>query len=120
MNLYMCFRTTPYTYLGPTVPITWPWIIWSPFETIKFGETWQYEILRFSDVVIVMVYPPPPRKPTNVICPSHDAIRVVPSGAGISIPLWYVEAPEVGAVRFPKYDEILVYPGTGHAKFWFP
>lgn len=66
-------------------------------------------------MVNVIVYPPPPRKPVNVIFPSYDAIKTVPSGAGISIPLWYVEAPDVGAVRFPKYDEILVYPGMGQA-----
>lgn len=38
----------------------------------------------------------------------------VPSGAGISIPVWYVAAPRVGALRFPKYELILVYPGIGH------
>lgn len=42
------------------------------------------------------------------------AINFVPSGAGISIPLWYVEAPWVGDERFPKYELILVYPGIGH------
>ena len=61
-----------------------------------------------SEVVRVIVYPPPPKKPVNVICPSYDAIKAVPSGAGISTPLWYVDAPDVGTSRFPKYYEILV------------
>ena len=38
----------------------------------------------------------------------------------ISIPLWYVDAPDVAAVRLPKYEEIVVYPGIGHAKFELP
>ncbi len=37
---------------------------------------------------MVIVYPPPPRKPKKVISPLQVAIRKVPSGAGISIPLW--------------------------------
>ena len=84
------------------------------------GDTWQYEILRPSEFVKVIVYPPPPKKPINVIWPLHVAINCVPSGAGISTPLWYVEAPLVGAVLFPKYDEITVWPGIGHAKFEDP
>ena len=42
----------------------------------------------------------------NVISPSATAIRLVPGGAGISIPLWYVDAPPVGAERLPKYELI--------------
>ena len=34
----------------------------------------------------------------------------------MSTPLWYVEAPDVGAFLFPKYEFILVYPGVGHKK----
>ena len=41
-------------------------------------------------------------------------INLVPSGAGISIPVWLIAAPDVGAVLFPKYELILVYPGIGH------
>lgn len=55
-----------------------------------------------------MVYPPPPRNPVKVISPSQIAINLVPSGAGISIPVWLIAAPVVGAVRFPKYELILV------------
>lgn len=62
----------------------------------------------------VIVYPPPPRNPTNVISPSQIAINLEPSGAGISIPVWLVAAPDVGAVLFPKYELIFVYPGIGH------
>ena len=44
----------------------------------------------------------------NVISPLQVAISFVPSGAGISVPLWNVEAPEVGAVLFPNGDDIAV------------
>lgn len=47
------------------------------------------------------MYPPPPKNPVNVILPDTIAISVVPSGAGTSTPLWYVDAPVVGAVLFP-------------------
>ena len=49
-----------------------------------------------------MVYPPPPRKPINVIVPFVTATNLLPSGAPISIPLWKVEAPFVGAFLLPK------------------
>ena len=29
------------------------------------------------------------------------------------MPVWYVAAPWVGALRFPKYELIRVYPGIG-------
>ena len=59
-----------------------------------------------SAFVIVIVYPPPPRNPVNVISPSQVAISAVPSGAGISVPLWNVDAPVVGATLFPNGDDI--------------
>lgn len=31
------------------------------------------------------------------------------------MPVWYVAAPSVGALRLPKYELILVYPGIGQA-----
>lgn len=71
-------------------------------------------------MVRVIVYPPPPRKPVKVISPLHVAIKFVPSGAGISTPLWKVEAPDVGAFLFPNGDEIYVYPGIGQAKLVLP
>ena len=37
----------------------------------------------------------------------------VPTGAGISIPEWELEAPDVGAFRFPKNELMRVYPGKG-------
>lgn len=45
--------------------------------------------------------------------------KFVPSGAGISIPLCIEVAPEVGAVRLPKYELILVYPGIGQINLLF-
>lgn len=62
-----------------------------------------------------MVNPPPPKKPANVITPFVTATYELPCGAPISIPLWYVEAPEVGAFLFPKYEFILKYPGAGQS-----
>lgn len=59
----------------------------SPSETKKDGEIWQYETLRLSNDNVT-VYPPPPRNPRYVIFPSWTAIKEVPSGAPISIPLW--------------------------------
>ena len=32
----------------------------------------------------------------------------------ISIPLWNVDAPPVGAFLLPKYEFIFVTPGAGH------
>ena len=74
-------------------------------ETIKLGETWQYEtfILLFSTTI---VYPPPAPQPENVTMPEQIDKIFVPSGAGISIPEWYVEAPEVVEVLCPKYELI--------------
>src|SRR5574344_1311168 len=51
--------------------------------------------------------------------PSYAATIGVPVGAGISRPLWNSCPPALGllvsgAVRYPKSDDILVYPGTGH------
>lgn len=40
----------------------------------------------------------------------------MPGGAGISIPLWFVDAPVVGAILFPKPELIRLYPGIGHKK----
>lgn len=40
----------------------------------------------------------------------------MPWGAGISIPEWEEEAPEVGDFLLPKYELILVYPGIGQTK----
>ena len=48
--------------------------------------------------------------------PPSEATTLVPVGAGISIPLWYVDAPTVGAFLGPKGEEILLCPGTGHIK----
>ena len=98
---------TPYTYFGPTNPITWPFDTSSPSLTIYVGDTWQYVNL-VSSTERVIVYPPPPRNPVKVISPSQIAISLVPSGAGISIPVWLIAAPVVGAVLFPKYELILV------------
>ena len=56
----------------------------------------------------VIVYPPAPKKSLNVISPSATAIKLVPCGAGISIPEWEEDAPEVGEVRFPKKELIWV------------
>ena len=60
------------------------------------------------------MYPPPPKKAAKVIVPSVQATNSKPSGAPISIPLWNVDAPLVGAVLFPKYELILEIPGAGH------
>ena len=78
-----------------------------PSSTKKLGDTWQYVIFILS-LLKVIVYPPPPRNPTYVITPSTAAIRTVPSGAPMSIPLWKFEAPAVGLVLFPKGDVIYV------------
>ena len=56
-----------------------------------------------SEFVNVIVYPPPPRNPIKVIIPSHVAIKFVPSGAGMSIPLCNVDAPVVGAILFLNF-----------------
>ena len=48
-----------------------------------------------------MVYPPPPKNPVNVMVPFVTAINSFPSYAPMSIPLWYVDAPLVGATLFP-------------------
>ena len=56
----------------------------------------------------VIVYPPAPKKSLNVISPSATAIKLVPCGAGISMPEWEDEAPEVGEVRLPKKELICV------------
>lgn len=61
----------------------------------------------------VIVKPPPPKNWQNVIFPSAIAINLVPSGAGISIPVCEEAAPAVGALRFPKGELIFVYPGIG-------
>ena len=78
---------------------------------------WQYEYFISPYVsslaVNVIVKPPPPKKPTNEITPSVTAINSKPSGAPISIPLWNVDAPPVGAFLLPKYEFILVIPGAG-------
>lgn len=75
-----------------------------------FGSEWQYEyfISPFSlfSSVRVTVYPPPPKNPVNVIVPFVTATYSHPCGAAISIPLWNVDAPEVGACLFPKYEFI--------------
>ena len=49
-----------------------------------------------------MVYPPAPKNCVNVISPSATAINFVPSGAGISMPEWEEEAPDVGETLLPK------------------
>ena len=54
------------------------------------------------------MYPPAPKNCLNVISPSATAINLVPWGAGISMPEWEEEAPDVGDLRFPKYELILV------------
>ena len=59
---------------------------------------------------------PAPKNWQKVISPSATAIKLLPGGAGISIPEWEEEAPLVGEVRFPKGELILVYPGIGHTK----
>lgn len=115
---YTYFRTTPSTYLGPTTPITWPLTTDSPTTTKKLGLQWQYEyftspLLKLLSVKVI-VKPPPPKKPTNEIVPSVTATNSKPSGAPISIPLWYVDAPPAGAFLLPKYEFILVIPGAGH------
>ena len=51
--------------------------------------------------------------------PSNTATKFEPFGAGISIPLWNELALAVGELRFPKYELILVYPGTGQQKSEF-
>ncbi len=61
-----------------------------------------YLRLELSISVNVIVYPPPPKKDAKVIIPSEQATNSNPSGAPISMPLWKVEAPEVGAILFPK------------------
>ena len=40
----------------------------------------------------------------------------MPCGAGISTPECEEDAPDVGDLRFPKYELILVYPGIGQTK----
>ena len=34
----------------------------------------------------------------------------------MSIPLWFVDAPDVGAVLLPNPELIRLYPGIGHKK----
>lgn len=58
--------------------------------------------LKALESVIVMVYPPPPRKAAKEIIPFVHATNSNPSGAPISKPLWKVDAPVVGAILFPK------------------
>lgn len=117
---YIYYRGTPSTYLGPTFPIIWPFVILSPTFTIKLGLEWQYENLisplEVLFAVKVMVKPPPPKKPTNEIVPSATAINSNPSGAPISTPLWNVDAPPVGAFLLPKYEFIFEIPGAGQSR----
>ena len=40
----------------------------------------------------------------------------MPSGAAISIPEWYVDAPVVGETLFPNGEVILWNPGNGQKK----
>ena len=56
----------------------------------------------------VIVYPPAPKNWVNVISPSCTATNCVPTGAGISIPECDEDAPDVGELRFPKYELIRV------------
>lgn len=80
------FRTTPYTFFGPTKPITCPCKTSCPVSTIYSGDTWQYVIFILpADNVIV--YPPPPKKPVYVIVPFTTAINLLFCGAPMSIPL---------------------------------
>lgn len=79
----------------------------SPTFTIKLGSQWQYVTRKLSKERVI-VYPPAPKKFVNVILPSLTAINLLPTGAGISIPEWEEEAPEVGEGRLPKYELILV------------
>ena len=104
-----------YTFLGPTWPITCPCFISCPTSTIKLGSQWQYDTLKLSNES-VMVYPPAPKNCLNVIIPSWTAINFVPGGAGISIPEWELDAPEVGETLFPNGEVILWNPGNGQKK----
>lgn len=38
------------------------------------------------------------------------------TGTAISIPPWYLDAPLAGAVLYPNFDVIVLYPGTGQIK----
>lgn len=72
---------------------------------------------EYSPDSIVIVYPPAPPQAVFVTFPSAIAIIFVPSDAPISIPLWNVDAPEVGAVLFP-YPLVIslkLLPTTGNS-----
>ena len=49
-----------------------------------------------SSFSTTIVYPPPAPQLAKVTVPSHIDSILVPDGAGISIPEWYVDAPLVG------------------------
>ena len=72
-------------------------------------STWQYAIstLPFD---IIIVCPPAPLNPVNVTIPFMLLTRLLPVGAAISMPLWYVLEPAVGAFLYPNSDVIFVYP----------
>lgn len=63
-----------------------------------------------------MVWPLAPLKPIKVTLPVKIEYIFVPCGAGISIPVWNEDAPEVGLFLFPKYDVIFEKPGIGQKK----
>ena len=65
-----------------------------------------------------MLQPPAPEKPTKVIFPEKQAIKLVPSGAAISIPEWYVDEPVVGAFLWPNFEVIVLLSGIGQIISW--
>lgn len=87
----------------------------SPTLTIKFGDTWQYEKEKFS-LSIMIVQPFAPLNPVNETTPEEAEKIVVPSGAAMSIPEWFVDAPVVGDFLGPKEQVMVWKPGTGHIK----
>ena len=106
MSLYGLFETL-YTFLGPTFPIGVPISIICSGKTIKFGDTWQYEIV-YSPLDVTTVYPPAPLKEALITLQVKIEYIIVFSGAGISIPEWVEEAPLVGDCLGPKYEDILL------------
>lgn len=64
----------------------------------------------------MIVQPPAPLKPVEIIFPFVIEYTILPSGAAISIPEWLDEAPWVGAFLFPKLEVMVWKPGIGQKK----
>lgn len=76
-------------------------------------------MLWYCRFLIDTVHPPLPLNVAVITVPDIAAYMLVSGAAGISIPLWYEDAKAVGDVLFPKYELILVVPGSGQKKLLF-